>query len=104
MREQDHLATSERISYKLLCLLLKKYCLSGSIADHQTIRAKKKIADEHYRFIDECTAENEELTAYIASCSWLAMLRAAASAHGTATAALRVAAVCIQTHIDKWGV
>ena len=55
--------TSERISKKLLCLLLKKYRMTGSVADHHTVLAKRKNTDEHYRFIDECTAENDELTA-----------------------------------------
>lgn len=51
------------VSKKSLCLLLRKYRKTGSVADHRTIPARRKLKDEHYRFIDERMAENDQLTA-----------------------------------------
>ena len=60
---QDHLEKNLHVSKKLLCLLLKKYRSTGSVADRRTTTPKKKLTDDHYRFIDDRMAENDELTA-----------------------------------------
>ena len=61
---QAHLALEDiAVSKKSLCLLIKKYRLTGSVADHRTVKPPKKLKDEHYRFIDECMATDDELTA-----------------------------------------
>ena len=51
------------VSKKSLHLLLKKYKMTGSVADHRTVKPPRKLGDEHYRFIDDCMASDDELTA-----------------------------------------
>ena len=61
---QAHLALEDiTVSKKLLCLLIKKYRMTGSVADNRKVKPPKKLKDEHYRFIDECMADDDELTA-----------------------------------------
>ena len=36
---------------------------TGSVADNRKVKPPKKLKDEHYRFIDECMADDDELTA-----------------------------------------
>ena len=61
---QVHLALEDiAVSKKSLCLLIKKYCLIRSVADHRTVKPPRKLKDEHYRFIDACMATDDELTA-----------------------------------------
>jgi transposase len=63
-RIQAHLALENiAVSKKSLSLLIKTYRLTGSVADHRTIKPARKLKDEHYRFIDECMATDDELTA-----------------------------------------
>ena len=50
-------------SKRSLCLLLKKYKMTGSMADCQTVKPPRKLDDQHYRFINVCTANDDELTA-----------------------------------------
>jgi len=60
---QAHLAKEDfTVSKKSLCLLMKKYRITGSVADHRTVKPPRKLTDEHYQFLDECM-ENDELTA-----------------------------------------
>ena len=60
---QEHLAKEGVIvSKKSLCLLLKRSRTTGSVADRRSIKPRKKLTDEHYTFIDECMAEDDELT------------------------------------------
>ena len=40
-----------------------KYRMTGSVAGHRTVKPPRKLTDEHYRFIDECMADDDELTA-----------------------------------------
>jgi len=40
------------VSKKLLCLNIRKYELTGSVADRRTYKPPKKLNDAHYRFID----------------------------------------------------
>ena len=52
---QRHLASEDIIvTKKSLCLLLKKYRMTGSVAGHRTVKPPRKLTNEHYRFIDEC--------------------------------------------------
>ena len=51
------------VSKKLLCLLLKKYKITGSVADRRTVKPPRKLDNQHYRFIDDCMGEDDELTA-----------------------------------------
>lgn len=51
------------VSRTSLCLLIKKFKSTGSVADYRPIPRPKKLKNEHYRFIDEKMAENDELTA-----------------------------------------
>jgi len=61
---QAHLAKEDlAVSKKSLYLLMKKYKITGSVADHRTVKPPRKLTDEHYRFLDECMADNDELTA-----------------------------------------
>ena len=61
---QAHLAKEDvTVSKKSLCLLMKKYRITGSVADHRTVKPPRKLSDEHYRFLDECMANDDELTA-----------------------------------------
>ena len=48
-------------SKKSLCLLIKKYKNTGSVADACKARRPRKL-QEHYRFIDDAMAENDQLT------------------------------------------
>jgi len=60
---QAHLAKEDfTVSKKSLCLLMK-YRITGSVADHRTVKPPTKLTDEHYRFLDECMADDDELTA-----------------------------------------
>ena len=61
---QRHLASEDiTVSKKSLCLLLRKYRTTGSVADHQTAKPPRKLTDEHNHFIDDCMADDDELTA-----------------------------------------
>ena len=61
---QEHLAKEGiTVSKKSLCLLLKRFRTTGSVADKRSTRPRKKLTDEHYRFINERMAEDDELTA-----------------------------------------
>ena len=61
---QKHLANEGiTVSKKSLCLLIKRLRTTGSVADRRSTRPRKKLKDEKYRFIDECMAEDDELTA-----------------------------------------
>ena len=51
------------VSKKLLCLLLKKYETTGSMADHRTVKPPRKLDNQHYHFIDDRMANDDELTA-----------------------------------------
>ena len=51
------------VSKKSLHLQLKKYKTTGSVADRRTVRPPRKLREEHYRFIDDCVASDDELTA-----------------------------------------
>lgn len=56
-------------SKKSRCLLLKRFHSTGSVADKRSTRPRRSRAnrlDEHYRFIDECMAEDDKLAAAIA--------------------------------------
>jgi len=50
------------VSKKSLCLNIRKYKLTGSVADRRTYKPLKKLNDAHYGFIDNAMAENEELS------------------------------------------
>ncbi len=50
------------ISKTSLCLLIKKYRETGSIADRPRARVPKKLTDEHYVFIDNALEKDDELT------------------------------------------
>ena len=39
--------------------------MTGSVADNGKVKPPKKLKDEHYRFIDECMADDDELTAVL---------------------------------------
>ena len=43
-------------------MLICKYKRTGSVADEQKTKWPRKLQDEHYRFIDDTMAENDELT------------------------------------------
>ena len=61
---QTHLAKEDlTVSKKSLCLLMKKYRITGSVADHRTVKPPRKLTDEHHRFLNECMADDDELTA-----------------------------------------
>ena len=47
------------ISKKTLCVLIQKL---GSVADERRKKRPRKLQDEHYRFVDDVMAENDELT------------------------------------------
>ena len=42
---------------------MKKYHKTGSVRDYRTVKPARKLKDKHYRFIDECMANDDELTA-----------------------------------------
>ena len=59
---QAHLSEEGiQVSKKSLCLLIKKYKNTGSVADACKARRPRKL-QEHYRFIDDAMAENDQLT------------------------------------------
>ena len=49
------------VSKKSLHLLLKKYKMTGSVADRRTVKPPRKLGDEHYRFIDDFKASDERV-------------------------------------------
>lgn len=49
------------VSKKGLCLLIKKFKNTGTVADARRARRPCK-QDQHYRFIDDAMAENDQLT------------------------------------------
>ena len=51
------------VSKTSLCLNIRKYKLTGLVADRRTYKPLKKLSDAHYRFIDNAMAENDELSA-----------------------------------------
>ena len=51
------------VSKTSLCLNIRKYKLTGLVADRRTYKPLKKLNDAHYRFIDNAMAENDELSA-----------------------------------------
>ena len=60
---QGHLnAEGIEISKKSLCLLISKYKNTGTVADARTRTRPRKLQEEHYRFIDDAMADNDQLT------------------------------------------
>ncbi len=57
------LEENQTVSKKSLCLLIRKYKRTGSVANIPARRPPKKLQDVHYRFIDDAMAENDELSA-----------------------------------------
>ena len=51
-----------RVSKKSLCLLIRKYKETSSVCDRKYQRIRKSLNQEQYRYIDNCMAENKELT------------------------------------------
>lgn len=51
-----------RVSKKSLCLLIKKYKETSSAADRKYQRNHKSPNSKQYRYLDNCMAENKELT------------------------------------------
>lgn len=51
------------VSKTSLCLLIKKFKTTGTVADHRPIPRPRKLKEVHYRFIDERMSEDDELTA-----------------------------------------
>ena len=46
---QAHLALENiTVSKMLLCLLIKNYRMTGSVADNRTVKPARKLKDEHY--------------------------------------------------------
>ena len=50
------------VSNKSLCVLIAKYKRTGSVADERKTKRPRKLQDEHFRFVDDAMAENDELT------------------------------------------
>ena len=50
------------VSKKSLCLNIRKYKLTGSVAGHRTYKPPKKLNNAHYRFIVNAMAENDKLS------------------------------------------
>lgn len=50
------------VSKKSLCLLIRKYKKTGSVADYRTTKPPRKLQGNHYRFIDNAMADNDELS------------------------------------------
>ena len=50
------------VSKKSLCVLIQKYRKTGSVADYRPTKPPKKLKEDHYRFIDQAMAENDELS------------------------------------------
>ena len=57
--EEDSLTVSK----KSLCLLIRKYRETGSVANKKAARRPTKLVDRHYQFIDAAMATNDELSA-----------------------------------------
>ena len=51
------------ISHNGIYKVLKKYKLTGQIADHLKKRRASKLNDEYYKYTDNVMADNDELTA-----------------------------------------
>ena len=51
------------VSKKSLCLNIRKYKLTGLVADRRIYKPPKKLNDAYYRFIDNAITENDELSA-----------------------------------------
>ena len=61
---QKHLeAEGTIVSKKSLCLLLKKYKTTWSVADRRTVTPPRKLDNQHYHFINDCMANDDDLTA-----------------------------------------
>ena len=56
---EEKIAISRNGIYKIL----RKYKLTGQIADHPKKRRGTKLSDEHLKYIDDVMADNDELTA-----------------------------------------
>ena len=50
------------VSKKSLCVLIAKYKRTGSVADERKTKRPRKLQDEHFWFVDDVMAENDELT------------------------------------------
>ena len=50
------------VSKKSLCLLIRKYRRTGSVADYRTTKPPRKLQENHYRFIDTTMVHNDELS------------------------------------------
>ena len=50
------------VAKKSLCLNIRKYKLTGSVADRHTYKPPKRLNDAHYRFMDNVMVENDELS------------------------------------------
>ncbi len=50
------------VSCTSLCLLIKKYKRTGSVADNTTVRPLRKLTPIHYKFLDDCMTVNNELS------------------------------------------
>ena len=50
------------VSCTSLCLLIKKYKRTGSVADNRTVRPLRKLTPIHYKFLDDCMTVNNELS------------------------------------------
>ena len=48
------------VSKKSLCLLIRKYKQTGSVANKKATRQPTKLVDVHYQFIDAAMANNDE--------------------------------------------
>ena len=42
--------------------MLKKYTTTGSVVNRQTVKPPRKLEDQDYRFIDDCMADDDQLT------------------------------------------
>ena len=56
------LKEGEVVSKTSLCLLIKKYKATGSVADYRPTARPKKLKEIHYQFIDKQMAKDDELT------------------------------------------
>jgi len=52
-----------KVSNASLCLNIRKYKLTGLVADRRIYKPPKKLNDAYYRFIDNAITENDELSA-----------------------------------------
>ena len=51
------------VSKNSLCSLIKKFRLTGSVADRPRRHKPRILTDEQIRFLDDCMAEDDELPA-----------------------------------------